>query len=152
MNDTRLSEIADGIHQLTTYLPEIDFSLNQYLITGDEPMLFHTGIDGSRLGQVCVTVRQTTGTGTRSTRSGASTAGPDNYRVGGLPAGDYRVEFRDCGGRGLATEWYDDRPTMRSAVVVTLTASASAATAIDAELAPPRNYPPRRPACRPTPG
>ncbi|MGQ0615672.1 MAG: MBL fold metallo-hydrolase [Acidimicrobiia bacterium] len=44
MEDTRLAEIADGIHQLTTYLPEIDFSLNQYLITGDEPMLFHTGM------------------------------------------------------------------------------------------------------------
>lgn len=27
MNDTCLSEIADGVHQLTTYLPEIDFSL-----------------------------------------------------------------------------------------------------------------------------
>lgn len=44
MNGTRLAEVADGIHQLTTYLPEIDFSLNQYLITGDEPMLFHTGM------------------------------------------------------------------------------------------------------------
>lgn len=42
--ETRTSEIADGIYQLTTYLAEIDFSLNQYLVTADEPLLFHTGM------------------------------------------------------------------------------------------------------------
>ncbi len=38
-----VAEVADGIHQLTTYIPEADFSFNQYLVTGDEPLLFHTG-------------------------------------------------------------------------------------------------------------
>jgi flavorubredoxin len=41
--ETRVAEIADGIHQLTTHIPEMDFSFNQYLITADEPLLFHTG-------------------------------------------------------------------------------------------------------------
>jgi flavorubredoxin len=40
---TRVTEIADGIHQLTTYVDVADFSFNQYLVTGDEPLLFHTG-------------------------------------------------------------------------------------------------------------
>lgn len=41
---TRTTEIADGIHQFTTYVDEMDFSFNQYLVTGDEPLLFHTGL------------------------------------------------------------------------------------------------------------
>ena len=44
MNDTRVAEIAGGIYQLTTYLADIDFSVNQYLVLGDEPLLFHTGM------------------------------------------------------------------------------------------------------------
>lgn len=41
--ETRLTEVADGVHQLTTHVPEMDFSFNQYLVAGDEPLLFHTG-------------------------------------------------------------------------------------------------------------
>ena len=41
--ETRLTEIADGVHQMTTYVPDIDFSFNQYLVSGDEPLLFHAG-------------------------------------------------------------------------------------------------------------
>ena len=41
--ETRLSEVADGIHQMTTHISEANFSFNQYLIAGDEPALFHTG-------------------------------------------------------------------------------------------------------------
>lgn len=41
--ETRVTEIADGIHQLTTYVAEMDFSFNQYLVVADEPLLFHTG-------------------------------------------------------------------------------------------------------------
>jgi flavorubredoxin len=44
MQDPRVTEIADGIHQLTTHLPEVDFGINQYLVLGDEPLLFHTGL------------------------------------------------------------------------------------------------------------
>lgn len=41
--ETRVTEIADGVHQLTTYVADMDFSFNQYLVTGPEPLLFHTG-------------------------------------------------------------------------------------------------------------
>jgi flavorubredoxin len=42
--DTRATEIAHGIHQLTTYVESADFSFNQYLVSGDEPLLFHMGL------------------------------------------------------------------------------------------------------------
>jgi flavorubredoxin len=43
----RTSEIADGIWRLSTFVPEIaapdGFTFNQYLITAEQPLLFHTG-------------------------------------------------------------------------------------------------------------
>src|SRR6476620_9816355 len=41
--ETRLTEIADGVHQMTTHVAEMNFSFNQYLVAADEPLLFHTG-------------------------------------------------------------------------------------------------------------
>jgi flavorubredoxin len=41
--ETTTDEIADGIHRLSTYVPEADFMFNQFLIEADEPLLFHTG-------------------------------------------------------------------------------------------------------------
>jgi flavorubredoxin len=41
--ETRITEVADGIYQTTTYVEDANFSFNQYVITGEEPMLFHTG-------------------------------------------------------------------------------------------------------------
>ena len=47
---TNIEEIADGIHRLSTFVPEVaapaGFTMNQFLITGDEPLLFHTGPRG----------------------------------------------------------------------------------------------------------
>src|SRR5260370_3532957 len=47
MLETQVDEIADGIFRLSTLVPDIappaGFSFNQFLITGDEPLLFHTG-------------------------------------------------------------------------------------------------------------
>jgi flavorubredoxin len=42
---TRIDEITDGIYRISTPVREIasGFSFNQYLLTGDQPMLFHTG-------------------------------------------------------------------------------------------------------------
>ena len=44
---TQLSEIADGIYRLSTFVPEVaapaGFAFNQFLVLGDEPLLFHTG-------------------------------------------------------------------------------------------------------------
>jgi flavorubredoxin len=46
--ETRISEIADGIYRLSTYVPDIappaGFVFNQFLVLGDEPLMFHTGL------------------------------------------------------------------------------------------------------------
>ncbi|HEX4248608.1 MAG TPA: hypothetical protein VH008_12170 [Pseudonocardia sp.] len=45
--ETTIAEVADGIYRLSTYLPEIaapaGFTMNQFLLTGEEPLLFHLG-------------------------------------------------------------------------------------------------------------
>ena len=42
-----VDEIADGIVRISTYVPEIaapaGFTMNQFLVLGDEPLLFHAG-------------------------------------------------------------------------------------------------------------
>jgi flavorubredoxin len=42
---TRIDELTRGIYRISTPVSEIPggFSFNQYLITGDQPLLFHTG-------------------------------------------------------------------------------------------------------------
>ena len=44
---TTVDEIADGIYRISTYIAEVappaGFVFNQYLIAGDDPLLFHTG-------------------------------------------------------------------------------------------------------------
>lgn len=43
---TKTHEIADGIYRLSTCIPDAapgGFTFNQFLLTGDEPLLFHTG-------------------------------------------------------------------------------------------------------------
>jgi flavorubredoxin len=46
--ETRISEIADGIYRLSTHVTEIappaGFTFNQFLVLGDEPLMFHTGL------------------------------------------------------------------------------------------------------------
>jgi flavorubredoxin len=45
---TRINEIADGIYRLSTFVPQIaepaGMAFNSFLIRGDEPLLFHTGL------------------------------------------------------------------------------------------------------------
>lgn len=41
--ETRVTEVADGIHQLSTFVGA-PVGFNQYLITAEEPLLFHTGM------------------------------------------------------------------------------------------------------------
>ena len=46
---TNVHEIADGVYRLSTTVQEAapgGFTFNQYLLDGDEPMLFHTGARG----------------------------------------------------------------------------------------------------------
>lgn len=42
--ETRVTEVASGVHQLTTAVPDMPVVFNQYLIAGEEPTLFHTGL------------------------------------------------------------------------------------------------------------
>jgi flavorubredoxin len=46
--ETRIDEVADGIYRLSTYVPQIappaGMTFNQFLVLGDEPLLFHTGL------------------------------------------------------------------------------------------------------------
>jgi flavorubredoxin len=45
--ETTIAEVADGMFRLSTYLPQIappaGFTMNQFLLVADEPMLFHLG-------------------------------------------------------------------------------------------------------------
>ena len=44
--ETRVAEIADGVYRFSTYVPEVGptgLGFNQFLVLGDEPLLFHTG-------------------------------------------------------------------------------------------------------------
>jgi flavorubredoxin len=46
--ETKINEIAAGIYRLSTFVPEIappqGFTFNQFLVLGEEPLLFHTGL------------------------------------------------------------------------------------------------------------
>lgn len=41
---TTTDEIADGIHRISTFVPDAGMTFNQVLVAGDEPLLFHTGM------------------------------------------------------------------------------------------------------------
>lgn len=46
--ETTVTEIADGIYRLSTFVPDIappaGFTFNQFLVLGEEPLMFHTGL------------------------------------------------------------------------------------------------------------
>jgi flavorubredoxin len=44
--ETRIDEINDDIYRVSTFLPEMDFMFNQFVVKGDEPLVFHTGPRG----------------------------------------------------------------------------------------------------------
>lgn len=47
--ETRINEIAAGVYRLSTFIPQVPpsgLAFNQFLILGDEPLLFHTGMRG----------------------------------------------------------------------------------------------------------
>src|SRR5262245_60673096 len=44
-----VNEIADGIYRISTWVPDVSptgFTFNQFVVTGEEPLLFHTGARG----------------------------------------------------------------------------------------------------------
>ena len=44
--ETKTDEVVDGIYRFSTFIPEVGIVFNQYLVTADEPLLFHTGMRG----------------------------------------------------------------------------------------------------------
>ena len=45
----QVDEIADGVYRIATFVPEVGptgFTFNQFLVGGEEPLLFHTGQRG----------------------------------------------------------------------------------------------------------
>ena len=46
--EARISEVADGIYRLSMFVPQIaapaGFTFNQFLVLGEDPLLFHTGL------------------------------------------------------------------------------------------------------------
>ena len=40
---TRIDEVADGIHRISTFVPDAGLCFNQYLLVAEQPLLFHTG-------------------------------------------------------------------------------------------------------------
>src|SRR5690606_596032 len=47
--ETKITEIADGVFRLSTFIPDVPptgLAFNQFLVLGDEPLLFHTGMRG----------------------------------------------------------------------------------------------------------
>jgi len=47
--ETKVTEIADGVFRLSTFIREVPptgLAFNQFLVLGDEPLLFHTGMRG----------------------------------------------------------------------------------------------------------
>jgi flavorubredoxin len=41
-----VNEIAPDVYRISTYVPEINLQFNQFLVTDDEPLLYHTGMRG----------------------------------------------------------------------------------------------------------
>lgn len=44
--ETKTDEVADGVHRISTFVPEAGLAFNQYLLDADQPLLFHTGMRG----------------------------------------------------------------------------------------------------------
>lgn len=46
--ETKINEITDGIYRLSTWVPDLvspaGFTFNQFLVLGDQPLMFHTGL------------------------------------------------------------------------------------------------------------
>lgn len=43
---TRITEIAPDLFQITTLVPDLNLQFHQFLVRDDEPLLYHTGMNG----------------------------------------------------------------------------------------------------------
>lgn len=47
--ETKINEIASGVYRLSTFIPQVEpggLAFNQFLVLGEDPLLFHTGMRG----------------------------------------------------------------------------------------------------------
>lgn len=80
------------------------------------------GADGAQLSGAGVTAHLVTAGGGFEHR-GTSWTGPDGtFRIGGLPAGEYTLEFTAPWSTAYAGEWWNDRPDRSSAEVFAIVA------------------------------
>ena len=45
--NANVDQISDGIYRISTFIPDIGptgFTLNQFLVDAEEPLLYHTGM------------------------------------------------------------------------------------------------------------
>ena len=42
--ETSVTEIANKIYRISTYVEQADLRFNQYLLDADQPLIFHTGL------------------------------------------------------------------------------------------------------------
>jgi hypothetical protein len=96
-----------------------------------------TNRDGKPLPSICVRARlRGTPSEGRFFGPGASVTGRrGTYILRGLPAGDYVVQFIDCGRASYGSRWYQHKPSAQAATPVTVTPG-GATTGIDEKLAP----------------
>ena len=78
-----------------------------------------TGPGGAAVSGVCVWV--TTAAPENRFAGSAAVDAAGDYKVGGLPAGSYKVEFYSCGPVSYLRQYYNDRPDLATADVITLT-------------------------------
>ena len=90
-----------------------------------------TGTGGAPLAGVCVAAIPT---GAAAIPVYSVTGSTGRYTVGDLPAGPYRVKFSSgCDAAGYLTQWWNGKPTRRTATIVTVS-SGAATTGISARL------------------
>ena len=42
--ETQVTEIAPDVYRLSTYVSDADIQFNQFVVLGEEPLLFHSGL------------------------------------------------------------------------------------------------------------
>jgi flavorubredoxin len=42
----QITEIAENIYRISTFIPDVNLQFNQFLVKDEEPLLFHTGMKG----------------------------------------------------------------------------------------------------------
>ena len=43
---SQIDEVAPDVYRISTFVPPVNLQFNQFLIKDDEPLLFHTGMNG----------------------------------------------------------------------------------------------------------